>query len=185
MAKRPIRPFVSLLIPAYNEAGVIERKIANSLALDYPPDRLEIVIASDGSRDSIADIARRLADGTFVRLLAFPENRGKMAALNASVPQLRGEVIVFSDATAMLEPDSVRLLMESFADPAVGAVSGHYKISAHAGVDIGTSEDLYWRYESFLKAQESQLSVHGRQSRPPPRDPKTTLPLPARFNHQR
>jgi len=158
VAKRPIRPFVSLLVPAYNEAGVIERKIENSLALDYPPDRLEIVIASDGSRDATADTARRLADGTHVRLLAFPENRGKMATLNATVPLLRGEVIVFSDATAMLEPDSVRQLMESFADPAVGAVSGHYKTASAAGVSIGTSEDLYWRYESFLKAQESQLA---------------------------
>jgi cellulose synthase/poly-beta-1,6-N-acetylglucosamine synthase-like glycosyltransferase len=158
VSKQPILPFISLLIPAYNEASVIERKIDNSLALDYPPDRLEIVIASDGSRDATADIARHLVDGTLVRLLAFPENRGKMATLNASVPQLRGEVVVFSDATAMLEPDSVRLLMESFADPAVGAVSGHYKVASAAGVSIGTSEDLYWRYESFLKAQESQLA---------------------------
>jgi biofilm PGA synthesis N-glycosyltransferase PgaC len=156
--KQPIRPFVSLLVPAYNEAGVIERKIANSLALDYPPDRLEIVIASDGSRDATANIARRRADGTRVRLLAFPENRGKMATLNASIPPLKGEVIVFSDATAMLEPDSVSLLMDNFADPAVGAVSGRYKTAGAAGVSIGRSEDLYWRYESFLKAQESQLA---------------------------
>jgi biofilm PGA synthesis N-glycosyltransferase PgaC len=158
VSKRPFRPFVSLLVPAYNEAGVMERKIENSLALEYPPDRLEIVIASDGSRDATANIARRRADGTRIRLLAFPKNRGKMATLNASVPQLRGEVIVFSDATAMLEPDSVRLLMESFADPTVGAVSGCYKVAGAAGVSIGRSEDLYWRYESFLKTQESQLA---------------------------
>jgi len=156
--KQPIRPFVSLLVPAYNEAGVMERKIENSLALDYPPDRLEIVITSDGSRDATADIARRRADGTRVRVLAFPENRGKMATLNASVPQLRGEVIVFSDATAMLESDSLTRLVENFADPAVGAVSGRYKTSGAAGVSIGRSEDLYWRYESFLKAQESELA---------------------------
>jgi biofilm PGA synthesis N-glycosyltransferase PgaC len=158
VSKRPFRPFVSLLVPAYNEAGIIERKIENSFALDYPPDRLEIVIASDGSRDATADIVRRRADGTRIRLLAFPENRGKMATLNASVPQLRGEVVVFSDATAMLEPDSVSLLIDNFADPAVGAVSGRYKVAAAAGVSIGRSEDLYWRYESFLKTQESQLA---------------------------
>jgi biofilm PGA synthesis N-glycosyltransferase PgaC len=93
-----------------------------------------------------------------VRVLAFPENRGKMATLNASVPQLRGEVIVFSDATAMLEPNSVRILVESFADPAVGAVSGHYRTTGATGVSIGRSEDLYWRYESFLRTQESELA---------------------------
>jgi cellulose synthase/poly-beta-1,6-N-acetylglucosamine synthase-like glycosyltransferase len=158
VSKRPIHPFVSLLIAAHNEAVVIERKIENSLALDYPQDRLEIVIASDGSRDATADIARRLSDGTRVRVLAFPENRGKMATLNASVPQLRGEVVVFSDATAMLERDSLARLLENFADPVVGAVSGRYKTAGAAGVNIGRPEDLYWRYESFLKTQESQLA---------------------------
>jgi cellulose synthase/poly-beta-1,6-N-acetylglucosamine synthase-like glycosyltransferase len=158
VSKQPIQPFVSLLVPAYNEAGVIEQKIENSLALDYPPNRLEIVISSDGSRDATADMARRLADGTRVRVLAFTENRGKMAALNASVPKLRGEVVVFSDATAMLERESLRRLVENFADPSVGAVSGRYRSAGAASVSIGRSEDLYWRYESFLKAQESQLA---------------------------
>ena len=156
--KRPIRPFVSLLIPAYNEADAIQRKIENSLALDYPSDRLEIVVASDGSRDATAEIARRMADGTRVRLLEFPANRGKMATLNASVPELRGDVLVFSDATAMLERDALPRLIENFADPAVGAVSGRYKVASGAGVSIGASEGLYWRYECFLKAQESELA---------------------------
>lgn len=156
--KGPIQPFVSLLIPAYNENDVIARKIENSLALNYPPDRLEIVVASDGSKDRTAETAQKLADGIRVRVLAFAQNRGKIATLNASVLELRGEIIVFSDASAMLPADSVRLLIENFADPAVGAASGLYKIVKADEVDVGKSEDLYWRYETFLKIQESRLA---------------------------
>jgi poly-beta-1,6-N-acetyl-D-glucosamine synthase len=155
--KGPIQPFISLLIPAYNEDDVIARKIENSLALDYPAELLEIVVASDGSKDRTAETAQKLADGQRVRVLAFPQNRGKIATLNASVPELRGEIVVFSDAPAMLFPGSVRLLIENFADPAVGAVSGLYKVVKADEVDVGKSEDLYWKYETFLKIQESQI----------------------------
>ncbi len=156
--KQPITPFLSLLIPAYNEADVIARKIENSLALDYPEDRMEIVVASDGSRDETAAIAQTRADGVRIRVLAYPENRGKVATLNASVPELRGEVVVFSDAAAMLLRDSVRKLVENFADPEVGAVSGLYKVVNADQVNIGSSEDFYWKYETFLKVKESQLA---------------------------
>lgn len=156
--KAPIEPFISLLIPAYNEDDVIARKIENSLALDYPPDRMEIVVASDGSKDRTVETAGKLADGDRVRVLAFAENRGKIATLNASIPQLRGEIVVFSDAPAMLLPNSVRLLLENFADPAVGAASGLYKIVKADEVDVGKSEDFYWKYETFLKIQESRLA---------------------------
>jgi cellulose synthase/poly-beta-1,6-N-acetylglucosamine synthase-like glycosyltransferase len=155
--KKRITPFVSLLIPAYNEADVIQRKIKNSLALDYPADRIEIVVASDGSSDETAAIAQARADGKRVRVLVFPQNRGKVATLNASVPELHGEVVVFSDAPAMLYPDSVRKLVENFADPEVGAVSGLYKVVKADQVNIGSSEDFYWKYETFLKVKESQL----------------------------
>ncbi len=156
--KAPIRPFVSILIPVCNEARVIERKIRNSFLLDYPINRMEIVIASDGSTDETEAIARELEDGRWLRVLAFPKNRGKMAVLNAAVPQLRGEIIVFSDASALLATDSVRRLVENFADPSVGAVSGRYQVTRPADVTIGASESFYWRYETFLKVQESQLA---------------------------
>ena len=158
VAKQPIRPFVSLLIPAYNEARSIRRKTENSLRLDYPSERIEIVIASDGSSDETAMLARALAEGTRVRLLDFPENRGKMATLNASVPQLRGDIVVFSDATAMLEPDAIRRLVENFADPSVGAVCGRYRSVDAAGAGIGRPEYIYWQYEGFLKTLESQIA---------------------------
>src|SRR6185436_20154578 len=112
-----------------NEAGVIEAKVRNALALDYPEDRLEIVVASDGSRDDTAEIVRRLADGRRVRLFDYPANRGKLHALNDTVPHLRGEVVAFSDASSMLAPDALRRLVRSFADPKVGAVSGVYRVT--------------------------------------------------------
>ena len=162
LARRPVRsapilPSVSLLIPAYNESRVIERKIKNALALDYPPDRLEIVIASDGSTDDTVAIAQRMADGQQVRVLPFPCNRGKMATLNASVPQLRADVVVFSDAPALLCPDALRQLVQSFADPEVGAVSGHYTVIRTGDARTGASEDFYWKYETALKTMESSL----------------------------
>lgn len=156
--KRPITPSISLLIPAYNEADVIARKIENSLSLDYPPELLEIVVASDGSRDETASIAQLYADGKRVRVFAFEQNRGKVATLNASISELHGDIVVFSDAAAMLLPDSLRKLVENFADAHVGAVSGLYKVVKADQVNIGSSEDFYWRYETFLKVKESQLA---------------------------
>lgn len=160
--KAPITPYVSLLIPAFNEARVIARKIGNSLALDYPPSRLEIVVVSDGSLDETVSIARSIGG---VRVLALPENIGKTAALNRAVPELRGEIIVFSDASAILAPDAVRRLVENFSDPSVGAVSGRYCVLKPGEVNIGAPEDIYWKYEAFVKTQESSvastLGAHG------------------------
>ncbi len=156
--KAPVEPFVSLLIPAYNEGDVIARKIRDSLALDYPAERMEIVVASDGSKDDTAQTAQSFEDGDRIRVLAFPVNRGKIATLNASVPELRGEIVVFSDAAAMLFRDSVRKLVANFADPRVGAVSGRYTVVKADEVDIGKSEDFYWKYETYLKVQESQIA---------------------------
>ena len=125
--KAEIEPSVSLLIAAYNEADVIQAKVRNSLALDYPVDKLEIVIASDGSTDATTQLVRSLTQSEGkgrVRFLEFPVNRGKIHCLNDAVPQLRGEIVVFSDASSMLASDSVRNLVASFADPRVGAASG-------------------------------------------------------------
>jgi cellulose synthase/poly-beta-1,6-N-acetylglucosamine synthase-like glycosyltransferase len=164
--ERPVRkagvtPPVSLLVAAYNEAGVIRAKVENALALDYPKDKLEIVIASDGSADGTASIAReairaRLAESR-ARVLDYPKNRGKIAVLNDSVPQLRGEIVAFSDASSMLAPDALRRLMEHFADPEVGAASGVYKVRKKDHAELGRQEDLYWKYETFLKLQEARL----------------------------
>jgi len=155
--KAPFEPSVTLLIPAYNEAEHIACKIRDSLALDYPADKLEIFVACDGSTDATPAIAQSLADGHRVRVLSFPKNRGKIATLNDGVREAKGEIVVFSDATALLYHDSVRELITNFADPKVGAASGRYTVIRADEVGIGKSEDFYWRYETFLKVLESQL----------------------------
>jgi len=155
--KQAIEPSVSLLIAAYNEAGVIEQKIQNALAGEYPAGRLEIAVASDGSTDGTADRARGLADGNRVRVFAYAHNRGKLHVLNETVPQLRGEIVILSDATSMLYPDAIHRLVSNFADPSVGAVSGLYRVINMEAASIGRSEDFYWKYETFLKTWESEL----------------------------
>lgn len=155
--KRPFEPTITLVIPAFNEAEHIEGKIRDSLALDYPAEKMEILVACDGSRDATPQIAQSMADGVRVRVLNFPDNRGKISTLNDGVREARGEIVVFTDATALLYPDSVRWLMTNFADPEVGAVSGRYTVIRADEVGIGKSEDFYWKYETFLKVQESEL----------------------------
>jgi poly-beta-1,6-N-acetyl-D-glucosamine synthase len=160
--KADIAPRVSLLVPAYNERSNIERKIRNSLALDYPSDCLDIVIACDGSRDGTPQLAKAVAQseeaGGRVRVLDFPVNRGKIMTLNSAVAEIDAEIIVFSDASAILNGDALRTLVRNFADPKVGAVSGKYTVIKPHEVNIGASEDFYWKYETFLKTQEAQLS---------------------------
>jgi len=163
--QQPIEPSVSLLVAAYNEAAVIADKIRNSVALDYPADKLEVVIASDGSKDATAEIVRSFAGvgagetGGQVRLLNYQQNRGKMAVLNDAVKELRGEIVAFSDASSMLAPDSLRVLVQSFNDPQVGAASGVYRLLKKDQAQLGAQEDLYWKYETFLKVQEARLGA--------------------------
>jgi cellulose synthase/poly-beta-1,6-N-acetylglucosamine synthase-like glycosyltransferase len=160
--KSDYTPSVSLLVAAYNESAVIAAKIRNCLALDYPADMLEIVIASDGSKDATAQIVRSLAETEAngrVRLIEFPENRGKITVLNEAVPQLRGEIVVFSDASSMLLAGSVRQLVANFADPRVGAASGVYQVLNQDAARLGRQEDLYWKYETFLKLQEAKIGT--------------------------
>jgi biofilm PGA synthesis N-glycosyltransferase PgaC len=163
--KQPFEPSITLLIPAYNEAEHIAGKIRDSLALDYPVQKLEVLVACDGSSDATPQIAESMADGVRVRVLNFPQNRGKISTLNDAARQAKGEIVVFSDATALLYPDSVRWLMTNFADPQVGAVSGRYTVVRADEVGIGKSEDFYWKYEAFLKVRESEidsmLGAHG------------------------
>lgn len=162
IAKKPITPRLSLLIPAYNESGNIESKIINSLALDYPPELFEIVIACDGSKDNTPELAKRAASRPEaigrVRVLDYPVNMGKIMVLNTAVKELTGEIIVFSDASAMLNPNALRLLVRNFGDSKVGSVSGKYTVIKPHEVNIGGSEDFYWKYETTLKTLESSVS---------------------------
>ena len=168
VAKRPIEPSVSLLVAAYNEADVIEAKIRNALALDYPAERLEIAIACDGPTDDTTAIAQRVAAESGkgrVHVFAYPVNRGKLYALNDTLPQLKGDIVAFSDASSMLAPDALRTLVMNFADERVGAASGVYRVLRGEDAALGKQEDFYWKYETYLKLAEADvgsiLGCHG------------------------
>jgi len=150
-----VRPHVTVILPVYNEEAVIEEKVCNTLSLDYPRDLLEVLVVSDGSTDATEEIVSRF-EGKGVRLLSLPR-QGKVLALNEAVREARGEVLVFTDATVTLEPDSVARLVENFADPEVGGVCGNqvYRSSREADATAG-GETMYWSYDKWLKAQESR-----------------------------
>ena len=151
-----ITPTLSFVISAYNEADVIRAKLQNALSLDYPADRREVVVISDCSDDGTDEIVREFA-GQGVRLVRQEERRGKTAGLNRTLPLLTGDIVVFSDANAMYEVDSLRKLVRNFADDQVGYVTGEarYLLGAQAAADAG--ERVYWGYEMELKRLETQL----------------------------
>lgn len=151
-------PIVSVLVVVFNEEAVIARRIANLLALDYPADRLEIVIASDGSTDGTVAVARGVTDPR-VTVLAFKENRGRAGTHNEAVPRCRGEIVVATDADTTFEPSFLkRSVAPLLADPQLGAVIGGLRYRS-AGTTVSESEGLYWRYDSALKRFESALGL--------------------------
>ena len=150
------RPFVTLIISCFNEENVIEEKLKNSLALEYPIDRLEIIVVSDASTDRTDEIVRSFSSRR-VRLIRQKERLGKTSGLNLAVAEARGEVLVFSDANAMYEPDALLHLVAYFADETVGYVVGEARYKDAEATAAGKSERVYWRYEIALKTMESKL----------------------------
>jgi cellulose synthase/poly-beta-1,6-N-acetylglucosamine synthase-like glycosyltransferase len=149
-------PFVSLLIAAYNEEAEIEKRIQTALMTDYPTDRFEIVIASDGSSDTTPQIVRRFAAHR-VRLLDYRQRRGKASVLNAAFPEVKGEIVLLSDANTMTDPQALRKIIRWFRDPQVGVVCGRLILTDPA---TGRNADsLYWKYETFLKKCEGRLGA--------------------------
>lgn len=164
VAKAAITPPVTLIIAAYNEGAVIGERLDNALTLDYPADRLEIIVASDGSTDATNDIVARYATRG-VRLLPLPR-QGKIRALNAAVRQASGDVLVFSDANIMCGANAIRALVANFADPTVGGVAGRTAYQLEAKTESsGHGERLYWEYDTRIKELEtwtgSVVSAHG------------------------
>lgn len=150
-------PAVTLLIAAYNEGTVIQKKLENSLALDYPPERLQIVVAADGSDDNTVEIVKRYA-GRGVQLSYDPRRRGKMAAINRAMKHARSEIVVFTDANNLYAKDTIAELVAPFSNPKVGAVAGA-KMITESGDVLSKSEGLYWKYESFIKEKETKLGT--------------------------
>ncbi len=147
-------PMVSLIISAYNEEKIIEKKIKNSLALDYPKDKLEIIVASE-SDDRTNDIVKTyLSDG--IKLLSYKGREGKAATLYKVVPLVLGEIVVFSDANALYEQKALRYLARCFSDKRIGCVSGQLKYVNPENTRVGKSENIYWKYEKLIKKLESR-----------------------------
>jgi cellulose synthase/poly-beta-1,6-N-acetylglucosamine synthase-like glycosyltransferase len=143
-------PTVSLIVPAYDEAEVIAAKVANALALDYPRERLQIIVASDGSADATAERAREAGADLVLDLPA----GGKVAALNAAAEQATGELLAFSDANSVWTPDALIHLVGPLADPTVGYVCGQVRFREEGGDNL---EGAYWRYEMAVREMESAL----------------------------
>jgi poly-beta-1,6-N-acetyl-D-glucosamine synthase len=147
-------PRLTLIIAAHNEADVIDGKLRNVQALDYPRERLEVIVAADGSDDDTAERAARFPG---VRVLHRPERRGKLAAINRAVEASRGDVLVLSDANNAYTPDALRELVAPLADPSVGLVGGRKVIDDGSSRSLDRAEGLYWRYESKIKEWESTI----------------------------
>jgi len=154
-ARASIEPSVTLIVSAFNEEGVIAEKIENCLALDYPPERLEVIVVSDASEDRTDEVVGGYASRG-VALLRMAQRSGKTLGLNAALERARGEVIVFSDANAIYGRDVIRKLVRNFADPRVGAAIGQ-STYVPPEVESERSEGLYWRYESAIKKLESDV----------------------------
>ena len=148
-------PAVTLLVAAYNEADVIDEKLANTRALNYPREKLNVLFVTDGSTDVTPD---RLRAAPGVQCLHRDERAGKMAALHRGMEHVETPIVVFSDANAMLNADALRNLVRHYQDASVGAVAGEKRVRATGADDAsGASEGLYWRYESALRRWDDAL----------------------------
>ena len=153
----PGQPTVTVIIAAFNEEKDIARKLEMVLALDYPADQRQIIVASDHSTDRTHDIVKGFA-AHGVQLVVLPARAGKTAAQNLAVTQARGEILVFTDATTELAPDAIRKLVEPFADVRVGCAGAQLEYQSAAGTAVGRGGGLYWRYEKLIKELESRAN---------------------------
>jgi len=148
-------PSLSLIVAAHDEESVIGARVANALALDYPHELLEVIVACDGCADATAARAREAGADVVLELA----RGGKIRAQDAAVERARGEIVAFSDANALWEPDAAGMLAGAFVDPRVGYACGQVRfVQAAAGPQAGNQEGVYWRYELAVRAYESRLS---------------------------
>ncbi|MEO5683188.1 MAG: glycosyltransferase family 2 protein [Chitinophagaceae bacterium] len=148
-------PLVALVIAAYNEEDYITDKIKNTLALNYPEDKLVVYFVTDGSNDNTPAIVKQYPR---LRLLHLPERNGKAAAMNRAMGFIKEPYVIFCDANTVLNEDCVKEMVKFYADPRVGAVAGEKKIYQPVNSKAAAAgEGLYWKYESFLKKQDSEF----------------------------
>lgn len=149
-------PTVTIIIPAYNEELFIESKLESFLALDYPADRLELIVCSDGSTDGTKEKVHRYLSPR-LKLIAHPHRRGKMQVLNEAVSKVSSEIVVFSDAEARFHPQALRRLVRHFQFPKVAAVFGWREM--RGGREEAARESAYWRYEKWIRRAEDQIGA--------------------------
>lgn len=152
---RACTPSVSVVMVVRNEEKVLRQKLLNLLGLRYPADKLEIVVVSDGSTDATERILAEFAGESRLRWLTNPQPRGKPAGLNEAIGSARNEIVVFTDARQQIEADALELLMENFADPAVGCVSGELMLGNPESGESGKGMGMYWRVEKKIREMES------------------------------
>jgi cellulose synthase/poly-beta-1,6-N-acetylglucosamine synthase-like glycosyltransferase len=156
--KADIEPAVTFLITAYNEGKNIRQKLEDTLGLDYPGDKLEIMVASDGSSDKTDEIVKQFAHRGVV--LHRVEGRvGKTETQNRAVRVARGDIIIFSDATTHYNRDAIRKIVRNYNDPSIGAVSGKYEYVNPTGAPVGLGTVLFWKYENFIKKRQARIKT--------------------------
>jgi cellulose synthase/poly-beta-1,6-N-acetylglucosamine synthase-like glycosyltransferase len=151
--RQELWPYVTIVVAAHDEETCIQQKIENCLALDYPADRLDVVVGCDGCTDRTAELARR-AGGDRVTVVEAPRS-GKATVLSRLVPRVRGDVVILTDANTMFDQGAAKALARHFHDPKVGAVVGRLRL--YNRVKRGFEESLYWKYETVLKYYEGKL----------------------------
>jgi poly-beta-1,6-N-acetyl-D-glucosamine synthase len=158
-----LRPSITMLIPAYNEADVIRRKLENTVNIDYPKDKFEVLVIDDGSTDDTVKIIEEFASKG-ITLLRQPQRGGKMGAVNMGFQNAKGDIVVLSDASPDYESQSLKILMQPFADEKVGVVVGTLAVWDSTNA-VAKPAGLYWKYEAALRKWESRtgntVAVHG------------------------
>lgn len=149
-------PTVTFLISAYNEEKYIKERLENVLSLNYPKEKLEVIVISDASTDRTDDIVKQFEDEG-VKLYRLNERRGKIAGQKEVLPMTKGEILVFSDVTGKYHKEAIQKLVRNFADAKVGAVTGELKYKQSEETFIGSGEKTYWRYEILIRKNESKL----------------------------
>jgi len=155
IAKKNIEPRVTVLITAYNEEQAIRAKLENTLLIEYPKEKLEILVASDGSDDQTEELVREFS-GEGVKLFRQPGRKGKTYTQNKAVEKATGEIILFSDATTMYKENILYEVLPNFADESIGCVAGKLIYVDNSDSDVGKGAISYWNYETFLKRSESR-----------------------------
>jgi cellulose synthase/poly-beta-1,6-N-acetylglucosamine synthase-like glycosyltransferase len=156
--KRDIEPHVTFLITAYNEEKNIREKLENTLSLDYPKDKLEIIVASDASEDRTDEIVKEFSDEGVI-LHRIEGRLGKTETQNQTVKIAKGDIIIFSDATTKYGKDAIKKLVRNYGEPSVGAVSGRYEYVNPTGAPVGIGTILFWRYENSIKDRQVRIKT--------------------------